>query len=53
MKFRVVESGTYWKEYEVDAIDQDDAEHQVRFGEGILVREGQEVELFEVEPTSK
>lgn len=48
-QFRVVEIGTYWIEYEVDAKNHDDAETRVRQGEGTETRRGSGVDQYETE----
>ena len=51
-KFRVLEIGTYYKEFEIDADDHDEAETKVRNGEGTLAKEGNDCDQYETENLS-
>ncbi len=49
MKYRVTESGTYWRDWLVEADTQEEAEELVRAGGGSLESERSEVEVCAAE----
>jgi len=49
MKYRVVEIGTYWKEFEVEAENRDKAIEIASNGDAKLIREGKDCDQFETE----